>query len=344
MQSKKIRILTFHSAYSYGAVLQTYALYKFLCKYYTDVKVVDFRPQYFTLECIWNRPKTWILCFQFRFRRTKIDYTKVISAEELRQTPPDADVYVIGSDQVWNPSITKSVQDIYFGDFIPNNRKKISYAASFGRTIFSKDEVNKIKSLIHDFSAISVREKSAVSFCMQSLDLQAECVLDPTFLLNDYVHLFHASKIKKELGVFVLNNNSNEVFEVSGRIAGLMHLKPKVINKAKPIKGFKTIAFPSIPRFLKEIYNSTFIVTNSFHGLAFSVIFNKQFAFVSTNPANVTRAVNILEQLNLTNRLFNSYHDLLESKIWNVDIDYKIVNDRLAELKQQSIHFLLSNI
>lgn len=344
MRSKKIRILTFHSAYSYGAVLQTYALYKFLCEYYTDVKVIDFRPQYFTLKCLWNRPKTWILCFQFRFRKKNIDYTKVISAEELRQTPPDADVYVIGSDQVWNPSITKSVQDIYFGNFIPRDRKKISYAASFGRTVFSKDEVDKIKSLIHDFSAISVREESAVLFCQQTLNLKTECVLDPTFLLNDYSHLFHANRTKKELGLFILNNSSNEVFDVAAKIASSMYLKPKIINKAKPIKGFKTIVFPSIPRFLKEIHNSTFIITNSFHGLAFSIIFNKQFAFVSTNPENVTRAVNILEQLNLSDRLFHSYHDLLESKIWNVSIDYEIVNDRLVELKQQSIHFLLSNI
>ena len=76
---KVVRILTFHSAYSYGAVLQTYALYNYLSDHYTDVRVVDFRPDYFTLRPMWNRPKTWVLCFRFCFRRNKIKYTFIIS-------------------------------------------------------------------------------------------------------------------------------------------------------------------------------------------------------------------------------------------------------------------------
>ena len=338
--SKVIRILTFHSAYSYGAVLQTYALYKFLSNRYTDVKVIDFRPSYFTLRWVWNRPKTWLLCFQFRFRKMKIKYTKEVSAEDLRISTPIADTYVIGSDQVWNPDITKSVQDIYFGDFIPRTIKKISYAASFGRSSFLDSEIKKMGSLIHDFAAISVREESAVNLCHQVLGLDATCVLDPTFLIDDYTHLFHGKKVKKELGVFVLDNNSNEIFDIALMIARKMLLKPKVINKNRPLKGFKIIPYPSIPCFLKEIYNSRFIITNSFHGLAFSIIFNKQFAFVNTNPKNVTRAQSILEKLGLMNRLFYSYEALAQSNIWDDIIDYRAVNSQLAKLRKQSIFFL----
>lgn len=338
--SRVIRILTFHSAYSYGAVLQTYALYKFLSNRYTDVKVIDFRPSYFTLRWVWNKPKTWLLCFQFRFRKMEIKYTKEISEGDLRMSAPTADTYVIGSDQVWNPDITKSVQDIYFGDFIPQSIKKISYAASFGRTSFTDSEIEKIRSLIHDFEAISVREESAVVLCRQILDKDSECVLDPTFLLDDYTHLFHGKKVKKELGIFVLNNNSNEIFDTALLIARKLSLKPKIINKNRPLKDFKIIPYPSIPRFLKEIYNSRFIITNSFHGLAFSIIFNKQFAFVSTDSKNETRAQNILEKLGLTNRLFYSYEALAQSNIWDDVIDYNIVNAQLAKLRKQSVSFL----
>ena len=341
---KVVRILTFHSAYSYGAVLQTYALYKYLSDHYTDVRVVDFRPDYFTLRPMWNRPKTWVLCFRFCFRRNKIKYTKKISAEELRHKTPLADVYIIGSDQVWNPSITQSVQDIYFGDFIPKSINKVSYAASFGRMNFSQEEIGNIKRFIHDFKAVSVREESAVELCDQVLGIKAKCVLDPTFLIEDYTPLFHAGKIKNELAIFVLNNDSNEVFNSVSTIAEKMSLKPKVINKNKPLKGFKTIAFPSIPCFLKEIYNSRFVVTNSFHGLVFSIIFNKQFVFVSTNPQNVTRAKNILEKLNLMDRLFYSYEDLVQSSVWENSIDYNKVNSYLVELRHQSIRFLKENI
>lgn len=342
--NKSIRILTFHSAYSYGAVLQTYALYSFLKKHYTDVKVVDFRPDYFTLKWTWYRPQSWLKYASFQYKKPPIEYTNIVTVDELRHFVPSADTYIIGSDQVWNPNITKSVQDIYFGDFIPKEIKKISYAASFGRTEFSQAEIQQMKSLIHDFNAVSVREESAVGFLHKEFNINAQCVLDPTFLIDDYTNLFHVDNAKDELAFFILNNNSNEVFEIGSSIAKIMKLKPKIINRNKPVKGFKTIMFPSIPKFLKEIYNSRFVITNSYHGLAFSIIFNKQFVYVSTNPQNVTRAQNILEKLHLNNRLFNSYKDIITSHIWEETINYKDVNKTLTNLRQDSIHFLMKNI
>lgn len=342
--NKSIRILTFHSAYSYGAVLQTYALYSVLKKIYTDVKVVDFRPESFTFRWVWKNPITWLKYITFQYHKPRIEYTDEITADELRHFTPPADIYIIGSDQVWNPNITKSVQDIYYGDFIPPNIKKISYAASFGITEFSQGEIQKMKSLIHNFKAISVREDSAVTFLNNELNIKAQCVLDPTFLLDDYTNLFCVNKIKDELALFILNNNSCEVFESGLSIAKAMKLRPKIINKNRPIKGFKTITFPSIPKFLKEIYNSRFVITNSYHGLAFSIIFNKQFAYVSTDSRNVIRAQSILDKLHLSNRLFYSYKDLVNSQIWEDSIDFNDVNKKLVDLRQDSIHFLVDNI
>jgi hypothetical protein len=343
---KSIRILTFHSAYSYGAVLQTFALYSYLNRRYTDVKVIDFRPKYFSLGIVLSSPKTWLIYSKFsRFLR-KIVMTKEYTAEELRQSPPDADVFIIGSDQVWNPDITKDVKDIYFGAFIPKNRTKITYAASFGRTEFSENEKKDFIKYVHDFNAISCREESGVAICRDVLGVSAECVIDPVFLIDkDYYRtLFNLNKIKDELCLFVLNNSSTDCFDCAKSIANSMNLSPKVLNKNKRVDGLKIVPFPSIKRFVSEIYSSKFVITNSFHGLAFSIIMEKDFAFVCTDPSKGTRAINLLEKLGLMNRFFNSYEELQNSTIGKEHVNYNDVNAKKEILRQNAFVFLESNI
>lgn len=341
--NKKIRILTFHSAYSYGAVLQTFALYTFLNERYDDVKVVDFRPEYFSIRFSIKNPKSWIVSFLFGLFKRKIAFTKRCSAETLRSLLPKADVYIIGSDQVWNPSITKDVRDIYFGDFIPDNKTKIAYAASFGRTEFAQDEIADFKRYIHGFKAISCREESGVDICRHILGVSAQCVLDPTFLIDNWAKIFNLKLVRNELCLFVLNNSTNECFEFARIVANELSLKPKVLNKNKKVAGFKVIRMPSVVRFLSEIYSSQFSITNSFHGLAFSILFEKDFLYVCTDDKG-TRAFNLLKKLGLENRFFNSYDAAMKSRIWKQKIDYSIVNAKKEILINEAIEFLLSNI
>lgn len=343
-KNKSIRILTFHSAYSYGAILQAYALYSFLIEHFTDVKIIDFRPIHFSIHAKLWRPKSWIISVLFSNFKKRMAYTKQYSADILRNNPPNADYYIIGSDQVWNPNITKDVKDIYYGDFIQDNQNKIAYAASCGKETFSQQEGSDFCKLIHGFKAISVREETGVLLCKKYLNLDVKCVLDPVFLLNDYYKRFKFSYIKKELCLFVLNNNTNTCFQCAKNIANKLNLKPKILNKNKWIKGFKIIPTPSIPRFLSEIHSSELVITNSFHGLAFSIIFEKNFLFVCTDPEKGTRAENILQKLGLRNRFFNSYKEAEDSGIWKETINYDIVNIKKDLLRKQSIEFLLSNL
>lgn len=341
--NKKIRILTFHSAYSYGAVLQTFALWKFLDERYSDVKVVDYRPSTFTLQPIWNEPLTWIKTIQFRFRN-QIKTTKKYTAELLRKQPPESDVFIIGSDQVWNPVIIQDDLDIYFGDFIPKKQRKISYSSSFGREKLSIEEKIRIKKVFHDFNAISVREQTGVSLCKDIINQDAKCVVDPTFLIDDYSKYFKLGVKKQELCLFVLDNDSNECFNAAIAIAKRRHLKPKVLNKNRPINGIKNIPMPTIPRFLREISTSEFILTNSFHGLAYSIIFQKDFIFVCTNKSNSTRPYNLLQRLELTERFVESFEEAVRSSLIMESIDYSIVNSKNSQYIQESIDYLLNSI
>ena len=339
----KIRILTFHSAYSYGAVLQTYALYTFLKSRYSDVAVIDFRPDSFSYRFDIKNPKSWFVSFNLAKFLRKIRFTKVYDAETLRTDPPDADVYIIGSDQVWNPAITIDAKDIYFGDFIPGSKVKIAYAASFGRTEFSEQEIADFKKYIHGFKAISCREESGRDLCKKVLDVDAQCVVDPTFLIDNWVQLFKLRLVKNELCLFMLNNSTNDCFELAKSLSSELDLKPKILNKNKRLSGFKIIPIPSVRRFLVELYSSRFVVTNSFHGLAFSILFEKDFIYVCTDDKG-TRAFNLLQKLGLENRFFCSYNSVLKSQSWKQKIDYKEVNRKKNILRNEAIKFLESNI
>lgn len=112
-KDKKIRILTFHSAYSYGAVLQTYGLYTFLKKKFGDVRVVDFRCPHFSMTFNWKIIKSWLTYPKFAAFKRKIKFTGKVGAEELRNSGIDADILIVGSDQVWNQNITMDYADIY---------------------------------------------------------------------------------------------------------------------------------------------------------------------------------------------------------------------------------------
>lgn len=341
--AKTIRIITFNNAYSFGAVLQTFALWKFLDERYSDVKVINFFPQGFSLKAVWNRPMSWLKTFQFRFRKS-IGLTKVYSKKELIQNPPFADTYIIGSDQVWNPAITKEDADIFCGSFIPKYARKISYASSFGKTELDNTEKAQLRSLLFGFDAISVREESGIQLCERICDQDAICVIDPTFLIQDYSKYVRLKSIKDELCLFVLDNNSLKCFECAKFVAAELGLKPKVVNKSKPVKGMKVIPFPTIPRFLKEIYSSKFVITNSFHGLAFSIIFQKDFIFVCTNKSNSTRPINLLNKLGLIDRLVYSYEDVYKAPSLLSQIDYTSVNILKEQYINTSKDFLTNNI
>ena len=207
-KTKTIAILTFHSAKSYGAVLQTFALNTYLRSQGYNVRIINLRPPAITsfYAC---RPKSWLEAFIFGiFERKYFNcfpgvYRKV---DELKISPPIADYYIVGSDQVWNPEITKEYQLHYFFDFVPEGNRLISYAASFGKETIKIDNKNKIiiKELLNKFHAISMRESSGVKICKELYEVDAEETVDPTFLISDYSEITGSVQEKNQIVCFKL--------------------------------------------------------------------------------------------------------------------------------------------
>lgn len=341
--SKKIAILTFHSAKSYGAVLQTYALCKFLRNKGFNVLIINLRPPAITGTLTWN-PISWISAIRFgNFERKYFKYFpfKYRTAKALKENPPIADYYIVGSDQVWNSEITNEYQSNYFFDFVPDGKKLISYAASFGKSNVNIEDENKrsIQKLLNRFQAISVREASGVVIAKEIFEVVAKQVLDPTFLLSDYSCLTGNVVEKKHL-VCVKFKKDQKFYETVRKMADSSDLLLEILDSSHPIKGMKVIPKPSVKLWLKTIKSASFVITDSFHGVAFCIIFQKNFIVIPANISRFTRIENLLKALALDDRIFYSYDEMINDKRWLENIDYQSVLLKLDKLRAASAAFL----
>ena len=193
--------------------------------------------------------------------------------------------YVVGSDQVWRPFYSPSVSS-FFLDFLDGqNIKRVSYAASFGIDSwpFSDDDSDKFGELIKKFDAVSLREDSAVPLCKKYWNIDACLVLDPTLLLDkqDYVKLCNlkSDTTNKEVMVYILDK-SLEKTHIANRVSELVGL-PVVNVMAKEIywnvgsRRLEDCVVPPISEWVKGFMDAEFVVTDSFHGMVFSILFRK---------------------------------------------------------------------
>lgn len=254
----------------------------------------------------------------------------------------DADYIFIGSDQVWNAKMTKC-DTVYFGDFPRKpGSKLIAYAASIGLDSPGEDTIKLIKDHINNFDAISVREESAKNILTKYCNCNKEVyvTLDPTLLLNSS-EWRKISVAPKESGYLLLYQMSkNKLTEHAAKeIAHRMGLKvieilpgPRILWKRY---GHKVYVSASPEEYVGFFENADFVVTSSFHGTAFSLIFNKQFYTVPHKTAG-SRMVDLLSSINLQNRLLFSINDIDR----NDAIDYVEVNSMIEVLKKESIAFI----
>lgn len=339
---KKIGILTFNRPINYGAVLQAFAL-KEKINAFNKVEIINYICPY--IENLYkpfhgNKLKG-IICFILNNKRNKkfYNFISAISSERIygRETLRQADYekIIVGSDQVWNYYC--SGKDETF--LLPNFKiKKYSYAASFGVNELPEKQVPFFKEQLSKFRYISVREKTGQDICGSQLGLSAEVVLDPTLLLTkeEWVGRFHIqAKNKKYILVYAFEK-SKELTAVAKYISKLTGLPIYSISvRTKDFFGNKAIKGAGPKEWVELFYNATFIVTDSFHGTAFSVNFNKTFyAFAQNNRAS--RIIDLLEMLGLQNRL----NPMLEEVNPETEIDYNSVNEKLEVERKKSIAFI----
>lgn len=342
----KIGILTFHYCFNQGAVLQAYGLYKCLSRY-ADVEFIDYRllileNRYSVIKClksnlfvgqgVKNKVKSIASSLIFSISR-RIYFNKFISKYLKCSGKSLTEVYdhiFIGSDQVWNGSITGGYNNYYWGNFPHVQKQHIhSYAASCiaSQDLVDKEEVLKRLSV---FDNISVREQE-VHDLLENYKISNTLVLDPVFLLSkeEWLQLTYSISEKYVYEYNILGVKASKI------ILGKIKQKLGVVCEKNMIYNNKKVCF-SPTHFLSVIRNAEYVVTSSFHGLAFSIIFERPFVVVKSNTSKDNRLLSLLALIGCEERAISDVSELDNLP----PIKWLEVKERLITARKESLNFI----
>ncbi len=352
---KKIGIATFCKANNYGAVLQAYGLSQYLKKE-NEVEFLDieFNPkgkksqeENMKKNSIFQKINGKIKKIKFeQFRKENliISDETIHGDKDCNKIQDKYDCYIVGSDQVWNTDITNKTR-AFFLDFVIN-KPKIAYAASYGRENINETEKKWSEEYLNSFKAISVREKQSATYLKQQLNLNVNVVCDPVFLLDkdEWINKNNL-KNKNKSYILVYYMESNSTLESIISNVKKMYNCPIIAIKGgiQELKGFKHVEGMGPKDFLDIVYNAKLVITNSFHALAFSIIFNKKVIVFEHSKWNL-RISNLLE-LTDNNEKIVKLKDNVNEKLLNEKTIYgeKAYNE-LASLIEESKQFLKESI
>lgn len=353
----KLGILTFHRAKNYGAVMQTYALNKVTRNLGFDSEVIDYRYNKIENDYVFFKSKNikkiakdlmnyplkrgkWKKFDRFIEKNVCLSKKVYAKTEELEMTNEIYDCYLTGSDQVFNLKMTGNDKN-YFLNFVNSQKKKNSYAASFGQKEIPEENQGLYQKLLFDFNSISIREKDADKIVKNLTDKTPRIDVDPSFLL-DKEQWKEISVVPKEKNQYILlfvMQKNDTIFkfaeELSNKTGYPIIFITDGYKKCLKAKHKKTV---SPEEWLGYFLNAEYIITNSFHGLAFAVNFNKRF-FVELQKPPATgnsRLETILQEYQLQDRLIKNG----TNKAIDKDIDWDFVNEELNKNKQKSLDYL----
>ena len=338
---KKIGIITFHDTDNYGAVLQAYAL-KTSIEKYEECHVINYYNKYFHKDVkrgLGQKIKNSFFARKYKkkkegfrkFREKYLTYNNPwIMEKDLYELNDLYDLFIAGSDQVWNITCSGG-SDAFFLPFVTDNKKKASYAASFGTNIPYLDE--KYIEYIKKFNFISVREKSGERF-LKKRGIDCIKVIDPVFLIpKEQWYMFTKKSEQKYILVYeVVNGKNMRIFakNLSESVGLPVHF---ITSSNRPQFGVKTIRDAEPWKWLSEIRNAQYVITNSFHGLAFSMIFNIQFYVeLLQNSDTNARMIELMETMQVSGRLI--------SDTKNKAIDFSMINQLIVNERRKADKYL----
>ena len=358
----KLGIITFYCSHNYGAMLQTYGLQEYLRSLGHDVYIIDFKPDYKIKQYKRSSARYWLSRNPKMCIRRLIDYIRSKKKRNKRwdrfhsfmlnhfdlypyHTGMDFhefDAVFIGSDQVWSPYHTGGwFDDLMFGvDF---KCKTISYAPSCTSTCLSEEQKNYFRTHLDMMTAISVREDSFKDVLQPFTRHNISVVLDPTLLAGDevfnkiatpmhiknpYVVVYEIARHTQVRAIAedIAKQLNADIIELTNSVSNL-HNDPSVLDDASPSE------------FLGIIKNAACIVTTSFHGTAFSLLFQRPFYVVKQGTAADNRMISLMNKLGIQDRLV-SMNDKLTMSI----LDYSSVNAKLAQLVADSEDFINNSL
>ena len=363
----KIKTITCHEVYNHGASLQEYALLKFLENHGHESETIHYKPHYLSEHFnfwrisnpryeknIFIKSIYLILKFPFRYKMLKrkktfdafsekyIKSTKKLyrTNQDLKLDLPEADAYICGSDQIWNSFFPNGKDPSFYLDFVPDNKLKISYAASFAIEKLEENIKDFVKEKVSRLDHASVRESSGKTILSDLGIHDVIHVLDPVFLLeqSDWKKLCLESIIKEDY-IFVYDFDSNPLIEAFVK-AQQKKYGYKVVSVNKNVNYANHNFYLEGPStFLTLLSNAKYVVSNSFHAVAFSAIFKKQFTVFNRSEKINTRMRDFVNLLDIQDVLISNAKEV---ENYSYTIDYDAFDKKLTSVKMISKDFLIN--
>ena len=312
---------------NFGAILTVYALYKI-------IEDFGYNPLIIYNNSIYSNN----LFADIRGNKFALKYMNIANRHfnkyELEKLNEKCDNFVVGSDQVWRAKGHGEMAQFYFLNFAYNFKNKIAYSSSFGINYFEGELKDKIlfKYYLKQFDKVSVREDDGVKICKEDFDVEAAHVLDPVFLLNDYDYLVSKSiknKNNKFIAVYSLYTNiENELNFISSKLN---------LDIEYLIKDNEEI---SIEDWLWTIKNCELLITDSFHGSCFAIIFNKPFVCILDEESGISRLESLSNMFDIKDRIISDLSEVMNKPDFLLKMDWTEINKKLEIEKVKSLNWL----
>lgn len=360
----KIDIITLHRAQNYGSVLQAFALQKQIEKLGHQAYILDYYPERYTNKGLlkrlknkssrFNNPLVLLmakLLIYPSYLKKGIQFNKFMHYLNLEKPSfatneegmgrfTDADAYCAGSDQIWNSHWNEGVEKVLFLDFVPKGKLCLSYAASIGLSNIPANEIDETKLLLDKFEFLSLREDKGVELVRELGRTDAVQCLDPTLLMSkeEWSQYADDSYKGKEYVLTYNLHHDPEIDKCAKAIASKYHLQIRNIsyNWHDIIRHGHLDWCPTVEGFLGLIKNAKYVVADSFHATAFSIIFEKPFVVITPEVAS-SRLSSLLKMLGLDDHNINKFTSL---KVIEQPIDYIRVKSIIVTKQRESISFL----
>ena len=351
---KRVNIITIHNEPNYGAILQSYALYRTVKRLGYEPYLINLSMQFRSrsyntinriLVDLHNKIKGYDYCYNIAERFCNKYEPNMIGEfhciEELCQYDwNERDLYLVGSDQVWNPGITNRLSSAYTLSFLPKRcKQKYSYASSFGNIKSAEERAVTLdlENTIKTFKHIGVREKFGVEF-LSKYGIEATEVIDPTLLIDDYSNL-SGDVVRKSGNLLFLSLGYAPIMdrfveEMSRKTSLPIEKRYGYLQPSRKVNK----QWLTVEQWLNRIASAEVVVTDSFHATVFSILLERPFYVFVSESSKAFRITNLLEKLGLSERIVSNINQVNI----NDTIDYDIVKDKLSKYREASLAYLKS--
>lgn len=352
----KVDIITLQAVQNYGSVLQAFATQELLKQHGCEVTIINYIKEDGRKENLmrsWTKGnpikalimlptiKRWELVFEgFRSKYLNLTDTIYTSKEDFKKYPLTADAYCTGSDQVWNSKWNRGIIPELYLDFVPENKFKFSFSASFGQSILSQEEVEQTQKYINQYNFISVRENTGKEIIEKQYKCKAIHLVDPTLGVSSQFWRQYASprKIKEDYILIYNLNRSKEFDKYAVELANRTGLK--LVRFCTRYDQFyrpgKSMLVPEVVDFISLIDNATYVLTDSFHATAFSMNMNTEPICIYP-PEFGGRLESFLQLTKSTQRRVKNYNDF---EVVKRRVDFNKVNKILENERNKVNEYL----